>query len=252
MLVVIAEGASTPPTTFDFQFVWKMVVDVLGLLIGLLAALGSIAVACLAIWGDAVRDRFYGPTIEIKLKSDVGQAVGPPGEVKVYYHFEVSNHRQSAPARNCRVLLRRIDRMDAGGEFRQVLLPFDCGFFWTPANRGEETRQIVFGQPIACDFGYLNKDGFHLSITTNPAGRQSVLEGNGCIKYQVVVVADNFADTSERFFKVTWDGRYDGEPKVVAGHLTIEQIQPASRKLDGLDLIMPLFRLLGRLVVSIR
>ena len=96
---------------------WQKSVDVLTVIVGAFTALGTVAVAILAIWGDTVRDRLIGPRLSLQLKETVGHAYGQGEKRRIYYHFEVANKPRRRPAENCRVILCAIERQDAAGGY---------------------------------------------------------------------------------------------------------------------------------------
>lgn len=83
--------------------------DIINAIINGFIAVGSIAVAILAIWGDSIRTRFAGPKLSL-VSHNIRGSVIPLGNGKrsIFYHLKVMNARKSVRATNCRVLLKKI------------------------------------------------------------------------------------------------------------------------------------------------
>jgi hypothetical protein len=108
-----------------------------------LGALGAFLVAILAIWGDMIKSRLYGPKMRLKLHKDKGELAPifqfhpKTGDVvdktvAHWFHLNVTNDRPRVPARNCRVLLKEIYREESDGQFRPAQLSVPRQFAWGP------------------------------------------------------------------------------------------------------------------------
>jgi hypothetical protein len=73
------------------------------------AALASLFLAVLAIWGDWIRHRLLGPKLTINLLDSEGILTQiTDGKSGRYYKLRVANERKWSPAKNVRVVLTEI------------------------------------------------------------------------------------------------------------------------------------------------
>src|SRR2546425_6370564 len=69
-------------------------------------AIGTVAVAVLAIWGDWFKARLAGPRIRLALRDARGDlTVRANGKKTIYYHVTVTNQRTWSPAKAVRILV---------------------------------------------------------------------------------------------------------------------------------------------------
>jgi hypothetical protein len=109
-----------------------------------LTAIGTIAVAVLAIWGDWFRSWLAPPRVEIRPHNLRGTVTSfTNGPRVIYYHLKASNTRRWAVARNCRIILTAIYRRGPDQQFRASLVPVPPQFVWAPA----ELTPIVINLP---------------------------------------------------------------------------------------------------------
>src|SRR6266852_6403058 len=117
-------------------------------------AIGTVAVAILAIWGDQVKDYFLGPRLTLSLVSESGDLTKRVNGAKVYYyHLRVANGKRRLPARGVRVVVQGISKRAPSGAFVQQPLVYPLQLVWTPMEPGEVERTIV--QNSTCDLGFL-------------------------------------------------------------------------------------------------
>jgi hypothetical protein len=118
---------------------WKAIIDPL---ISAAAAIGTVAVAILAIWGDWFRARFAPALLVLEphnLTGDLTQFNPIPGITmtgprRVYfYHLKVVNKRRWISPKNCRVLLKSMSKRGPDGDFRPIPMPVPLQFVWAPA-----------------------------------------------------------------------------------------------------------------------
>lgn len=107
---------------------------IVSLCIQALTAVGTIAVAAVAIWGGWIRAHLVPPNLTLKAHNLRGRATvfsnGPPA---IFYHLKVVNHRSWVPARNCRVLLKHVTKRSPSGNFMPTASSMPTPFIWAPA-----------------------------------------------------------------------------------------------------------------------
>src|SRR5690348_13543757 len=98
---------------------WKLVAD-----FG--TAVGTIAVAYLAVYGDRVRSKLFAPKFEAGLVNPKGDlTIAGDGRKVRYFHLTIANATGRNVATNCRVILREVQRADQKGDSIQFRI-FPC------------------------------------------------------------------------------------------------------------------------------
>lgn len=203
----------------------------INIVINSLVALGTIAVAILAIWGDWVRSRVAGPKLSIAPHNLRGVVIpisnGPisNGPLSVFYHLKVVNKRDWVNATNCRVLLKKIWRKAPNGSFQEAILPVPLTFVWAPAEI--TPAYISLQKEHIFDFGLVIKgqDRFMprlISITNNFQGY--VFAGD-VVRYGLEIVSDNFVSRKLQIVEVAWNGQWSDNLDEMSNNLQIQGIE---------------------------
>jgi hypothetical protein len=186
-----------------------------------LIAIGTIAVAIFAIWGDSCRAWLYGPKLSLVLHIP---SVGGSGRI-IYFHLKVVNARQTVPATNCRVLLKRIGRQDSSGKFNYESLPVPWIFVWAPEIEGAP-KFITLLKEDVLDFGSVTKgeDNFRPRLSWCPTNVPGLVQANETVRYGLEIVSDNFVSPRLQVFEVDWNGQWSDDLDVMANHLHIHEV----------------------------
>ncbi len=98
-------------------------------LIQVIVAFGTIAVAVVAIRGEFLRSVFAAPRLNLRLYNPMGDPTKyNDGRNLRYYHLAVSNDRNWAPARNVVVHITLLERPGPDGEWRPQCIAVQ--FLW--------------------------------------------------------------------------------------------------------------------------
>lgn len=199
---------------------WK----VLEIVAGIFTAVGTVSVAVLAIWGDYFRYKYAGPALELRLNDERGNRITrPDGSFSYYFHLQITNHRQWAPAKDVRVLVDQIARRGPDASFLPEPLVYPVWLYWTPANVNQPLRTIFNIE--MCDLGFLDQkaDRFKIAAAVAPAGSQLFVVANGAIRIRIV--ASGQSGTSKPLFlEIAWDGRWPITRDEVQKHLVVKEI----------------------------
>jgi hypothetical protein len=104
-----------------------------------IAAVGTLLLGALAIWGDWIRSVLAPPKLKLvghTLKGErtelrVQGAAHPTGGIPVmYYHLKVVNLRPRITVQNCQVLLKGISRRGPDNIFRPEPMAVPFQFIW--------------------------------------------------------------------------------------------------------------------------
>lgn len=193
------------------------------LVINFFNALGTIAVAILAIWGDWVKYRFLKPKIIIQPHNLTG--VAAQAENALYYHLKVVNRRHWTPAKNCRVALREIHKQLPNSDYKKYPLIIDCSFVWSPrkytALQANITHEHVFDF-LRVD---LNNKTVKPVLNFTPQSFEGNIIPNQKIIYALQIVADGFQSDELKFYEVFWDGQLAENLSEMARHLFIKEVK---------------------------
>jgi hypothetical protein len=198
----------------------------LNLFIQLLTAIGTIAVAVIAIWGDWIKIKLTPPKLKIialNIKGELTNFTSNKSRV-IYYHLKVINSRPWSNARNCKVLLRAISKELPSGQFQNQPLNTNPSFIWTPAEITPQT--INLSKEHAFDFGYLeeNCQEFRLALNVIPNNFEGFVRKNQKIRYSLQPYADNYISEKYQVFEVAWNGYWSDNMSTMAKNLTIREI----------------------------
>lgn len=189
-----------------------------------LTAIGTVAVAIMAIWGDKIRDFIAGPYLVVEPRNFRGELTKyNDGRPAIFYHLSVKNKRHWSPARNVRVLLIGILKKKADGSFYRVNTFVPQQLTWSPS----ESHQLF---PTICkedivDFGRVVPGDFRICIYTTPNNFEGYIETNSTIRVELAIVADNFYSRKHDIFEISWDGTWTEDLEEMATHLVIKQIK---------------------------
>ena len=196
--------------------------------IQLAVAIGTIAVAILAIWGDRVRHLLgLGPRLNLVLHDPSGELISmPEGDGSVtparYYHVRVSNSHRWIQATNVRVVVVGLARPAADGSLTAEPLIGPLQLMWRFSSY-HATFSIV-GPDDICDLGYL-KHGEHFRLTpyVSPTNFPGSLNANERMQVELRAVADN-AESQSICIEVSWDGKWIEDTIEMGRHLVVKEV----------------------------
>jgi hypothetical protein len=195
------------------------------LFIQLLTAIGTIAVAVIAIWGDWIKTKLTPPRLKIIALNTRGELTKfSNGTRVIFYHLKVINSRPWTIANNCKVLLKAVSKELPSGQFQNQPLNTNPSFIWTPA---EITPQAIYlAKEQAFDFGFLQENGqeFRPVLNIIPNNFQGFVKANQKIRFSLQPYADNYISEKYQVFEVAWNGNWSDNMDTMAQNLTIREI----------------------------
>jgi hypothetical protein len=115
-------------------------------------AIGTVAVAIVAIWGGWIRTRLAGPQTALALRDGRGDLTRRnDGTREIYYHVLVSNRRQWSPAEAVRVLVVGLAKRRPDGSYLAEPLVAPLQLTWAFPTFHELFPTIADSD--TCDFG---------------------------------------------------------------------------------------------------
>lgn len=191
----------------------------------IIAAIGTVLVAALAIWGDKVRSLVAGPKIRIQLREGRGNLTTRANGVRtVYYHISVTNGRTWSPARNLVVRLTNIETMAADGRFQPERLVHSLQFTWANPQFHEISPTVTSSD--ICDFGFIDEgsDGFVPSMYVMPNDFSGVVRTGESKRFTIVATADNYHSKTPLILEVAWDGTWTADTERLMRHLVVREV----------------------------
>lgn len=187
------------------------------------AAIGTIAVAIMAIWGEWVRGKVAGPKLQLSLHDPEGEPLtltdGTPAR---FYHLKVQNNRRWAAAKEVRVVLTKLNKPAADGSFPSAPLSGPLQLTWQHSQFHYVTSTI--GRDDICDLGFLRRGlGFSLSPYVLANNFDGHLTTAGKMRAEVIAVADN-GESSPLLIEIAWDGQWSEDTKEMSKHLVIKEV----------------------------
>jgi len=188
-------------------------------------AIGTVAVAVLAIWGSYFKYKWAPPKLMI-MPHNLNGILVPlvNGKRAIYYHLSVKNSRSWSIAKNCHVVLRGLKKRVVNGTFQDIPMPVSYPFFWSPS---ELTAPVIdLSHCHTMDFGLVveNEDCFKPLLMSFPNNFEGFLKKDECIRYSLEIIADGIKMKRLQTFEVAWNGKWTSDLAVMRGNLIIREI----------------------------
>ena len=205
------------------QYFWYMVVQVALIYVKFGLVLCTILLAVIAIWGKAIRAKYYGPLLNIELSDSKGnQSIFGDGIMSRYYHIVVRNKRRLSPAHNVRVVIRGILRLSSDGTMEPTIFPGPMQLAWQFQAFKPQFQTI--GAKSFCDLGYIRKgEDFTLSILYGSISFDKTLSAGKQMTVTIVALSDE-VESEELRLEVAWDGKWDDDSNIMCKHLVIKSV----------------------------
>ncbi|MSQ59642.1 MAG: hypothetical protein EXR36_08375 [Betaproteobacteria bacterium] len=197
------------------------------------SAIGTVAVAIMAIWGEKVRAFLAPPELLITKEGLRGSATRltipgvtqPSGGTKaIYYHLKVVNLRPWLTVQSCRVLLKGIARRYPTGEFQPIYLPVPLQFRW--ANEGDAPSRVVVTRESVLNFGQISEDAdqFVPLLYVYPNNFEGHVGKGEAVRFDLEIDASHYVPKKCHVVEVAWDGQWEFYVANMERHLVIREI----------------------------
>jgi len=189
-------------------------------------AIGTVAVAVMAIWGDWIRALLVGPRLTLTLRNG-GHVVARNDETNqwhaIFYHMNVANQRSWSPARKVQVLVTGIAKQRPDGSFfAENVLPLQLT--WINPELGVERFPTV-ASPSICDLGYLDEREhvFRLRTYASSPTYPGSISGGEAMRVTLVASAEN-GNSSQVTVEISWDGTWVSDENAIQKHLVVKEV----------------------------
>jgi hypothetical protein len=197
------------------------------------AAIGTVAVAVMAIWGERVRTWVAPPRLRLVLRSPRGvpAELVMPGVntaapiLSMYYHVKVVNDRPWLPVKDCRVLLTGYSKRGPDGRFHPDDVPVPLQFPWAPNHsQGERFRTIVTFQVIDL-FRVVERDSLIWpQLYDQVTSFKGYIAKGEAARYQIEIDAPGLPVSVPQVFEISWSGQWSFEPESMEKHLRVREV----------------------------
>ena len=200
-----------------------------------LMAVGTVAVAVLAIWGERLRAHIVPLKLAIQPHNLTGTLTRfTNGHPVYYYHLKVVNESRLRPGKDCRTLLVGVARKGQDGSFTPELMPVPLQFQWAPAEF--TPPQVTIARYQVLDLGRIMKPAlgqgpppvFEPTLYTMPFDFKGLVRPGECVRYSLEIEADDYLSESPVVVEVSWKDGWSNDPAKMATNLTISIVPPAA------------------------
>lgn len=201
-----------------------------------LTAIGTIAVAILAIWGDRIKSWLSPAILKIEPVENTGihgshLRLNTPSNILVpglnrdamWYVLKVVNKKPWMSSKNCRVMLVAISKKGPDGIYRPEPFKVPRQFWWAPSEFMAPLATINKEQVF--DFGFIQANGmFSPTLYSTPSDFPGHVRKNESVRYSLEIDANNFTSPIQQVFEISWDGEWDPNPDIMSRHLVIKEL----------------------------
>jgi hypothetical protein len=194
------------------------------LIINSLLTLGVFTIALIALFGDWIRRRIFPARLKVEILDRNGELTTMDnGHRVIYYHLRIINQR-SFIVENCRVFLKKIQKLNANGLFENIPMSVPPRYIWTPSETSPESADIMMEKII--DFGYIIDNGREFKPTVTPIlnSFKGNLSKHETYRYFIEIVAKNYHPKKYTGVEVSWDGIWPEDLNEMHEHLKIHVI----------------------------
>ncbi|HUE72878.1 MAG TPA: hypothetical protein VMP01_18480 [Pirellulaceae bacterium] len=211
-------------------------VELLTIIVNSLVALGTLALAVfallgnlLALFGNRLQDRLFGPNLTLVLKYPKGRLFKKHG--KRFYCLQVENTKPKTIATNCHVQIRTMSRRMPNGDFVDIPLLYPLILSWPPSEYTPVSISIRRDQPV--DFGFVAGGIAFVPLAKmapddflSPADGEGegLLRPGGTMRFELEIVSDQFVSLKWQTFEVSWNGAWSEDDEAMSRNLKIREI----------------------------
>ncbi len=202
--------------------------NMLYLWLNVFIAVGTIAVAILAVYGDKIKSCLFRPELKLEMipSEELSEYDYDSKKEIFYYHLRVRNEGDS-DAKKCRVLLKEIREHD-GTEIKFSVPP---QFTWAPLGiHPDPSLATIFrkqSESLAFCRVYKEIPELQIVLQSNQhfRGCYNASQGVEIRLGMEIIYANQEADSKKlQFFKISWNGKWNDDPVSLFKCLNIEEV----------------------------
>lgn len=202
--------------------------DIINTIAQVFAAVGTVAVAILAVWGDKVRAIIAGPKLELELYDPRGDLTVRGDQTRaIYYHIKVTNRRRWSPARRVRVLVTGIEKKRPDGTFspEPLMIPLQLAWAFSLASPQFHELLPTIGTTRICDLGFVDEGAqrFTLSPYVLPNNFRGYVSKGEPLRVSLIASGDNFESEFPLIVEISWDGKWSSDLDEMKKHFVVKE-----------------------------
>jgi hypothetical protein len=120
-----------------------------------------------------------------------------------------------------------VERREGDNQYREVPLPVPLQFMWCLSVPENYTLRGVYG----VDIGYIYEIERRMICSTfyrTPNNFRGQVEAEGCVRYYVELVADNYDSIEPYVIEVSWDGKWSDDPHEMPRHVKVALLKASA------------------------
>jgi hypothetical protein len=183
----------------------------------------TLTLAGIAIWGEAIRAKWLGPRLTLRLFDPQGERIDlTDGTPSRWYHLRAANERRSAHAVNVRVVLTKVSRPSADGHVRPTLLSGPIQLTW---QHGHSLPQYpTLGPALNADLGFVTSNGvFRLTPVFVPNNLDVEIRPGQRVVVEALAISDQ-AESRAVCVEIAWDGVWSEDATEMGTHLVVKEV----------------------------
>lgn len=192
-------------------------------------AVGTVAVAIVAVWGDWIRSTLAGPKLTLRLRDAIGDLTNTTdGGRRLYHHLIVENRRHWSPASAVRLEVTGVARRRPDGSFfpEPLLLPLQL--MW--AFQAFHELLPTIAERATCDLGWVEEGSgrFRLSTFFTPNNFNGSVSAGESVRVTLRASAHN-GQSTPLVVEISWDGQWSANLTDMQRHLVVKEVSEHSQ-----------------------
>jgi hypothetical protein len=189
------------------------------LLIKSISAFLTLAVVIVALWGEKIRQLWTKPRLNVNLY-EPSLTETTSGIKGWYYIIRVSNDRPSSPAKNVRVLLKKVYKKGPDGSWQEQVFSGPTQVMWSFPQF--KPLYATVGPDELSTFGCLleNSNSFELQLYWYPNNLKNKIFPNEPTRLLFKAVSDT-AESNSLICEIAWDGIWVEGRAEMKNHLVV-------------------------------
>jgi len=202
----------------------------LSVLTNIFIAIGTISSVFTAVYLEKIKSCIFKTKLSIEILDYKGELTQWANGSRVYYyHIVFKNLKPGRTIRKCSVFLKKIQKLNANGEFIDLPITVPPRFIWAPSETSPEAIDIISEQVL--DFGVIEEPIKDVVISKfYPVVTKQFFDfkGNTCknetLRYHLDIISENYKQKKLTIIEVTWNGKWSENTVEMMNNLKIRKI----------------------------
>jgi hypothetical protein len=199
-------------------------VEITKFVVEILVAIGTLLAVVTALWKEKLCSWLrIGPHLSLEPYNNFrGSLMDIQGKKVAFYHLRVVNRRDVYKAENCRVMLRKIWRLQ-GERFCEVHLTAPLIFAWPPSELTPLTTTVLRDAVVDLGNIWQEHNCFCPGLRAFYRNFEGIVRENQTVRFGLEIVCDNFVSPRLQVFEVAYNGIWSDDAEVMAQNLRVRE-----------------------------